>query len=216
MKSALPLMLAIVLLPAGLQARDPSRVDASKQNTRLAPSGDNADTPLSPSRETNQRTFFRNEVLEERRFHVPEQMERKDAVLGDRRAPIDVTETRDKTIIDRKEAPMPEVRERTMYFRDGEKARIQPEGEWLKQYDKVSRFQNRMKDAETAASQRQPLLEKRTTFEKINRFIFKRNGPGTESGGPMVTPAGSSEPPPSQDTYVKYKVDWKRFDPPSR
>ena len=66
-------------------------------------------------------------------------------------------------------------------------------------------------DADMAAAQRAPKLEKRTTFEKLNRFVFKRNAPGSADGKPVVTPAaGGSNPPPSQDTYTKYKVDWTK------
>jgi hypothetical protein len=212
MRSALSLLLVLsAVLPLGLHAKDPSQIDATKQNTQLAPTPESADTPLSPDRETNQRTFFRNDHVQEQRFRTPELIERKDAAVGDRRAPIDMTEKREKTIIDRKDYPKPEVREREMFHRDGEKARIQPKGDMVKTYDKVSRYQSRMTDADTAAAQRAPKLEKRTTFEKLNRFIFKRNAPGATDGKPVVTTAaGGSTPPPSQDTYTKYKVDWTK------
>jgi hypothetical protein len=212
MRSALPLFLVLsAVVP--LHAKDPSQVDASKENTQLAPTPESADTPLSPQREANQRTFFRNEHVQDQRFSTPELIERKDAALGERRAPIEVTETREKNIVERKDFPKPEVRERKMNRHDRQKAAIQPEGDQLKTYDKVSKFQNRMTDASAASSQRLPKMEKRITFEKLNRFMFKRNGPGSEDGKPMVTPAaGGSTPPPSQDTYTQYRVDWKRLD----
>lgn len=214
MRPALPLFLVLsAMLPLGMAAKDPSNVDASKQNTQLAPSPGNADTPLSSGRETNQRTFFRNEHLQDQRFNAPETIERKEAIIGERRAPIDLTEKREKVIVDRKEYPKPEVRERVLNRHDGERSLIQPDGDMVKRYDTVSRYQNRMADAKTAASQREPKLEKRTSFEKLNRFIFKRNSPGTPDGKPMVTPAaGGSTPPASQDTYTRYEVDWKRLD----
>src|SRR5690606_11405287 len=107
--------------PAGLAAKDPSNVDASRQNTQLAPSGGNTDIPLSPGREANQRTFFRNDYLQEQRFHAPERFQRKEAIVGERRAPIDLTEKREKAIIDRKAYPKPEVRERVLNRHDGER-----------------------------------------------------------------------------------------------
>lgn len=212
MRSALPLLIVLsAVLPLGVRAADPSQIDASKQNTQLAPTPESADTPLSPGRENNQRAFFRNDHVQDQRFSAPEKIERKDAAVGDRRAAIDVTETREKTIVDRKEFPKPEVRERELNRHDGEKSRIQPKGDMLKTYDKVSKYQGRMTDADAASAQRAPKLEKRTTFEKLNRFIFKRNAPGNEEGKPTVTPAaGGSTPPPSQDTYTKYKVDWSK------
>ena len=210
MRLALPLLLVFsAVLPCGAHAKDSTEIDASKQNTALAPTPDSADTPLSPNRESNQRPFLRNDHLQDQRFSAPEMIERKDATVGDRRAPIDVTETREKTIIERKDYPKPEVREREINRHDGEKSHIQPKGDMVKTYDKVSKFQSRMTDASAAAAQRQPLFEKRTTFEKLNRFVFKRNGPGSDEGKSMVTTAGGPAPA-SQDTYTKYNIDWKQ------
>lgn len=212
MRFATPLLLVLsAVLPLGVHAKDPSQIDASKQNTQLAPTPESTDTPLSPEREANQRSFFRNDHVQDQRFTTPDLVERKDAAVGDKRAPIDVTEKREKTIVDRKDFPKPEVRDREMHHRDGEKSRIQPKGDMVKTYDKVSKYQSRMTDADMAAAQRAPKLEKRTTFEKLNRFVFKRNAPGSADGKPVVTPAaGGSNPPPSQDTYTKYKVDWTK------
>lgn len=211
MRFASPLLLAIALaLPAGLSAKDPSQVDATKQDTQLAPSAENADNPLSTSRESNQRTFVRNDHLQDQRFSAPEPITRKDAVVGEKRASIDMTETREKNIVDRKDYPKPEVREHEVNRHDGERARIQPKDDQVKKYDTVEKYQNRMTDAKTAAAQRQPTMEKRTTFESINRFVFMRNGPGTEDGKPMVTPAAGGSAPASQDTHTKYEVNWRR------
>ncbi len=213
MRFASPLLIVLsVILPFGAYARDPAHVDASKQNTQLAPTPESADTPLSPTREANQRPFFRNERLQDQRFNTPELIDRKDAAVGDRRAPIEVTETRDKVIVDRKEFPTPELREHKVNRHNGEKSHIQPKGDMLKKYDMVTRYQNRMKDADVAAAKRGPKFEKMTTFEKLNRFAFKRNGPGSPDGSPMVTPAAGGPAPASQDTYTKYRVDWKRLD----
>jgi hypothetical protein len=211
-----PLLLLVfsVVLPFGLHAKDPSKVDASRRNTDLAPTPESADNRLSPGREANQRPFFRNEVVQDQRFNAPENIERKDAIVGERRAPIDITETREKNIIERKDFTKPEVRERVLNRHDGEKARIQPQGDQIKKYDTVSKYQSRMADADSGQFQRQPSLEKRTTFEKLNRFIFKRNGPGSEDGTPAVTLAAGGPAPASQDTYTKYQVDWKRLDEP--
>jgi len=210
MRPALPLLLALfAVLPLGLHAEDPSRIDATKQNTQLAPSPDNADMPLSPSRESNQRPFLRNDNVQDQRFRAPEMIDRKESTVGERRAPIDMKEKREKTIIDRKEYPKPKVRTREMNRHDGEKSDIQPKGDQVKTYDKVSKFQSRMTDASAASAQRQPTFEKRTTFEKLNRFIFKRNGPGSEEGAAMVSTAGGPAPA-SQDTHTKYNIDWNQ------
>jgi hypothetical protein len=215
MKAALPLILAVsALLPPGLQAQDPSQVDPARRNEQLAPTPDSADTRLSPQRPANQRSFFRNDTVQDHRFSAPEKIERKEAAVGGKRAAIDVTETREKTIIDRKDFPKPEVRDREMNRHDGEKSRIQPQGDMLKSYDTVSKYQDGMTNAKNSTFKRQPTLEKRTTFEKLNRFVFQRNGPGSGDGSPSVTPAAGGPAPTGLDTYQHYKVDWQRFDAP--
>ncbi|MDF3057702.1 MAG: hypothetical protein K0R17_1917 [Rariglobus sp.] len=213
MRPALPLLLVLSLVfPFGLHAQDASQVDASKRNTQLAATPESADTPVSPGREANQRTFFRNDHVQDQRFSAPDTITRKEAAVGDRRAPIDVTETHEKEIVDRKDFPKPEVRDRKMNSHNGEKAYIQPEGDMVNKYDMVSKYQQGMADADTAAARRSAKFTKRPSFEKLNRFIFKRNGPGTPDGQPMVTPAAGGPAPASQDTYTKYRVEWKRLD----
>lgn len=214
MRPALPLFFVLsAVLPLGLLARDPANFDATQQNTRLAPTPDNADMPLSPSRPANQRPFFRNDHLQDQRFNTPQMIDRKDAVVGERRAPIDLTEKREKVMVDRKDYPKPEVRDRKINRHDGERSRIQPQGDAVKRYEPVAKYQDRIADAKNATAQREPKMEKRTSFEKLNRFIFKRNGPGTPDGRPMVTPAGGgSTPPAPRDTHTQYQIDWKRMD----
>jgi len=215
MKAALPLILAVsALLPLGLQAKDPSQIDPAQRHEQLAPTPESADTRLSPQRESNQRSFFRNEAVQDQRFSAPEKIDRKDAAVGDKRASIDVTETREKTIVDRKDFPKPEVRDREMNRHDGEKSHIQPEGDQIKKFDTVSKYQDGMADAKNSTFKRQPTLEKRTTFEKLNRFVFQRNGPGSGDGTSAVTPAAGGPAPTGLDTYQQYKVDWKRLDAP--
>ncbi len=196
---------------AGLHADDTSKFDPSKQNDQLAPTADRIDTRLAPNQEANQRPIERNDRLQEQRFNGPEKIERKDASVGEKRAPIEMKETRDKNKIERKDAPKPELKTWDKNRHDGEKSDYQPKGDQVKKYEMADKFQGRMTDAKTAAAQRQPKLEKKTSFEKINRFLFKRNGPGSEEGQAMVTTAGGGpNPPPLQDTHTKYRVDWAK------
>lgn len=214
MKAALPLIFALLAVHA--HAKDPAQVDPAQRNEALAPTPESADTRLSPNRPSNQRTFLRNEVVQDQRFVAPEQIERKDAAVGGKRSSIDVTETREKTVIDRKEFPKPDVRDRQLNRHDGELSRIQPKGDMIKSYDTVSKYQDRMADAKNSAFQRQPTLEKRTSFEKLNRFVFQRNGPGSGDGQSVVTPAAGGPAPTGLDTYQQYRVDWKRLDAPAK
>jgi len=179
----------LVALPLGVRADDASKVAPDQQNTRLAPGGDNSDNRLTPGNTNNQLPFKRDDRVQNSRFTTPDLRDKKMDPVGDRRAPFDMTETREKNIIDRKDYPKPGVRDNKMSPDNALMYRDQPKGDRVKTYDMVAKYQDRMADAATAASQRQPKLEKRTTFDKINRFVFQRNGPG-ENGNPIVTPAG--------------------------
>ena len=208
------LLLAAVLVSlgsVGLRAADPAQFDPSKKNDQLAPTSEQIDTRLAPNQEANQRPIERNDLLQDQRFKAPDKIERKDAVVGEKRAPIDLKEAREKNVIERKDVPKPELKTWDKNRHNGEKFGRQPSGDDVKKYDMADKYQRRMTDAKTAAAQRQPKMDKRTTFESINRFLFKRNGPGTPDGQAMVTPAaGGPNPPPSQDTYKKYSVDWSK------
>jgi hypothetical protein len=208
------LLLAAVLVSlgsVGLRAADPAQFDPSKKNDQLAPTPEQTDTRLAPNQEANQRPIERNDLLQDQRFKAPDKVERKDAVVGEKRAPIDIKEAREKNVIERKDVPKPELKTWDKNRHNGEKFGRQPSGDDVKKYDMADKYQGRMTDAKTAAAQRQPKMEKRTTFESINRFLFKRNGPGSADGKAMVTPAaGGPNPPPSQDTYKKYSVDWSK------
>jgi hypothetical protein len=194
MRFAPPLFFVLsAVLPLAVRAEDPTKVEPAQQNTQLSPTQDNADNRLAPGNADNQRPFLRDDRVQDSRFPTPEVRDKTMAPANDRRAPVEVKETRDKTILDRKDYPKPEVRDRELNRYDGEKARIQPQGDMIKKYDTVSKYQNRLTDAEAAASQRQPKFEKRTTFDKVNRFVFHRNGPG-EDGKALVTPAGGGVP----------------------
>jgi hypothetical protein len=204
----LPLIVGLAgVLSSAVHAKDPSQVDPSKQNEAFAPVPENADTPVSPTRESNQRTFIRNDQVQDQRFRVPDQVERKTAPVAGKEAAIDVKETREKTIIDRKDFSTPDLKKYDKYRHDGERYRYQPEGDDVKTYDKVDKYQSRMASATEAASTTKPLFEKKSSFEKINKFLFKRNNPGTDEGKPLVTTAGGPAPA-SQDTTTKYNIDW--------
>ena len=177
------------VIPAVARADASRVVDPSQQNTRLAPSADNTDDRHMPANTANQLPFTRNDRVQDNRFSTPEPREKTLAPVNDRRAPFEMTETREKTVIDRKNFPKPDVRDRKINQDNNVMFSSQPKGDMVKQYDKVAKYQDRLTDAETAAGQRQPKLEKRTTFDKVNRFIFHRNGPG-ENDNPLSTKAG--------------------------
>ena len=191
MRPALPLFFGLLaVLSAGVRAEDPTKIVPEQKNAQLAPGADNNDTRLAPGNSKNQLPFKRDDHVQNSRFTTPELRDKEMAPVGERRAPIDVKETREKNILERKDFPKPEVRERQMSPDNAQMYRDQPKGDMVKKYDMVAKYQDRMADAETAASQRQPKFEKRTTFDKINRFVFHRNGPDDADGNGMVSKAG--------------------------
>ena len=116
--------LASVVLAAFLaaplaQADDPSKVDPAKRDETFAPP---ANTVAPEKRE-----LPRAEVVQERRAPVPDKVEKKPSAMGDRRAAIDLSETREKTVIDKKMGPKPEVQPRDLNRWNQEKAKVQPQ-----------------------------------------------------------------------------------------
>lgn len=177
-----PVVLAALVAVSSVRADDPSKVDATKRSESFAPPA----TAVEPEK----REMPRAEVLEERRAPTAEKVEKDTAAVAERRAAVDVTESREKTIIEKKARPKPEAPPRDVNRWSGEKARIQPSDTKTKP-ELVERYQGRMKDATAAASQQKPQLEKRATFSSLNRFIFRRN----QSEGDTAVPAGGAPQP---------------------
>lgn len=129
---------------------------------------------------------------------LPGVIKEPNAPLAGRQAPIDVTETRAKDMVSLKEAPKPEVRQHEESDLNGRLApsRFQPGQNDYYNTELVAKYRQSMIDAEAIAQKNSPMSGQMTTFAKLNRFVFKRNGPGTE-GNPMVMPAGNAGAPVS-------------------
>ena len=54
----------------------------------------------------------------------------------------------------------------------------------------AEKYQQGIRAANAASVQLQPDLDRQSTFDQLNRFVFRRNGPGTEGGSALVTAAG--------------------------
>lgn len=176
-------VVSAALLAAPLtRADDPSKVDPAKRDESFAPPA-NATAP-------EKRELPRAEVVQDQRAPVPEKVDKQPAAVGDRRAAVDVNETREKTIIDKQTRPKSETKPRDLNRWNQQKADIQPGGS-THQPELVERYQSRMKAATTAASRQKPEIQKRTAFSSLNRFIFRRNQPE----GDTVIPAGGAPTP---------------------
>ena len=121
-------------------------------------------------------------------------VDKQPAAVGDRRAAIDVGETRAKTVRD-KDSRRPETVEEPRSAFDHRAAAISTAGDTQKP-PLVTKFQDSLKAASATNMARFPALDHATTA-KINRFVFRKNSsePSSVTGGTAVTPAASGPLP---------------------
>jgi hypothetical protein len=187
------------------RADDAAKIDPTARVEALAPSP-------ATTKSTEQVDLIRADRLQDRRATLPGLLEQPTAAIADRRSPIEVTETREKKSFELTTAPIamePLAHQDSRYNGQPGPTRIQPGPDTLyRKSGMVDRYQQSIRDAYSTGRQSQVVLNQATTFDKFNRFVFRRNGPGTEDGPALVTPAGgaSSVPPPSQDTSTQLKV----------
>ena len=120
-------------------------------------------------------------------------LDRKAATVGDRRAPIDVQEAREKQVRE-KESRRPEVREQRVSAFNHREARMSTSADSKKPM-LVTKYQDSLKAASASNMARFPALD-RSTGAKINRFVFRKNGTDSAviTSGAAVTPAGGGSP----------------------
>src|SRR6185436_7554481 len=122
-------------------------------------------------------------------------IEEPTARVAGRRAPIEIAETRAKTIVERKDAAISTAD--LLPHQDsalaGRSARdlLQPKTSVFAGSGRVvERYQQSISAASGVALPHQTDLGRQTTFDRFNRFVPKRNGPGSEGGSALVTAAG--------------------------
>lgn len=192
MKNILFLLLGAALWGAGPAARaeDAPKIDATQKVDSLGTSNQ----AVIP----DQVAIKKADQVQDKQAVIPGVIKEPNAPLAGRQAPIDVTETRAKEMVPLKEAPKPEVRQHEESDLNGQLApsRFQPGQNDYYNTELVAKYRQSMIDAEAIAQKSNPMSGQMTTFAKLNRFVFKRNGPGTE-GNPMVMPAGNAGAPVS-------------------
>jgi hypothetical protein len=181
MKLTVPLAaLGLVLTSAGWAAEATTPVDYTQRNEAYAPTGG---VPLLkkelPKAESLQERRFDKQVTERKMLDAP----------GARRAGVEVTETRDKNVVE-KDVRQPEKIERQISPYNQKTAPISTAGDTTKP-PTVAKFQDRLSAASTANMARFPALD-RATGATINRFVFRKNGEDDSAltSGATVTPAG--------------------------
>lgn len=178
MKLVVGLTLAALatLLPAHA---GPGRMDVSKR-----------DAPVSTDKKAilpETRPLERNEVLMDKKF-ATSTYEKQEALVGERRSSIAIEENREKKFFrtpERKEYETIERKESTL---TGKQSQFST-GEDAYRSKVAVRFQDKIGDAMPFAGDVKPVVSKRTTFDRVNRFAFRRNG----GDGVTVTNAGSEQ-----------------------
>lgn len=168
MKRSGSIILASVCLGAfaarGADATTP--IDYTQRNTPYTPGTRDVDA--------ESRKPEINETTQQKRV-TPETIEKKPAAVGDRRAPIDMKEARDKNVID-KNTRKPEKREQPKSSHDGQLSKYSTTNDPRKPTTTtVSRYQDSLKAGNGVEVGKLPAGSKVTTT-KINRFVFRKNG----------------------------------------
>lgn len=178
MKIVVGLTLAALATLVPAQAA-PGRLDTSKRASRVS-TDEKAILPEN-------KPIVRNEVLMDKRFATGT-YDKKEALVGERRSNISVEESREKKMFrtpERKEYDTIERKESTW---SGKESRFSTAEDAYRSKTAV-RFQDKIGEAMPFAGDMKPVVSKRTTFDRLNRFAFRRNGDNAVS----VTKAGSEQ-----------------------
>ena len=169
-------------LPSALPAADAAKVDYTERSTRFAPvAGINPDKRVPET----------NSALQDRRL-APAVTAPQTAAIGSRRAAIDLTEARDKTVLT-PDSRRPEAEAPELSRFDHRESRFQPDPAHAGP-KMVERYQSALTTANATNQARSPALGAGTTA-RVNRFVFRRNaaaptGPAVD----VVSAAGGAGP----------------------
>lgn len=156
-------------------------VDLAQRNSPFAPSG--SVTPDKKTPETNS-------TVQEKRVDKTT-VDKKQSTVGERRAPIEMTEARDKNVRE-KDSHRPEKIEQPTSAFNHRDARYST-AEDTKRQPMVTKYQDSLTSASATNMARFPALGN-ATGAKLNRFVFRKNGPETPVAleGAAITPAGGA------------------------
>lgn len=172
--------LIVAGIAAARAADATSPVDPAQRNEPFAPT-----SGITPERQVPAGSV--NGRVQERRVE-PAVVDRKESPLGERRAPVEVGESREKNVINKDVRPSEPLR-LPMNRMDHQTSARSTTDETRKP-PIVAKYQDGLDAASTSNMARFPALNGATTA-KINRFIFRKNGVESERalGDAAVTPA---------------------------
>lgn len=179
------IVLSILTLNGAMTARAADAttpVDYTQRNTPFAPAAG-----VVPDKKTPET----NATVQEKRVDKTV-LDKKPAAVGDRRAAIDVQETREKNIRD-KDSRRPEKLDQPMSAYNHREASLSTATGTTKP-PTVTKYQDSLTSASATNMARFPALD-HATGAKINRFVFRKNAPDTTvalEGTPITPAAGPS------------------------
>jgi hypothetical protein len=183
--SCLVLLLALGSGSDTVRAADAtSPIDYTQRNAPYSPSGTVAPTKQVPA---TQRAPQQDKRVEKTEF------EKTTAPLADRRAGIDVTETREKQVRE-KDSQRPDVKDRKTSSYDHQTATVSTGADTTRP-PMVAKYNDSMIAASATNMARFPAVERATTA-KINRFVFRKNPAESASAteGTRIVPAAGGSP----------------------
>ena len=154
-------------------------VDYTQRNTLFA-----ATATIVPDKKALQR----DDAVQDKRVEKTT-FDKQPAAVGDRRAAIDVEETREKTVRE-KNTHRPEATEQSLSQFNHRLAPMATAAE-TKTPPLVVKYQDSLTSATASNMARFPALDGATTA-KLNRFVFRKNSPEPVAAGAVVTPAGGA------------------------
>jgi hypothetical protein len=172
---------AIACAPAAGAADATTPIDYTQRNAPFAPAGTVAPARQNPADKPAA-------AVQDRRFEKSA-LDKKTSPLGERRAPIDLTEAREKNVRD-KDSRRPEKIDHAESALNRKPAAISTADDTRKP-PTVAKYQDGLAAASASNMARFPALDQ-ATGAKINRFVFRKNPveSGPAAAGATVTPAG--------------------------
>lgn len=122
----------------------------------------------------DQKPVERNEVLMDKQVER-KIYDRKGALVGERRSSIEMKESRDKQMFVGPDQKHYDTVERKESLWNGQTADRFVTGDNGYRSKSAIRFQDKIADASPVVDNVKPVVSQRTTFDRVNRFSFRRN-----------------------------------------
>jgi hypothetical protein len=185
--AAIGWVLALLAVGAGWAdlAAAPRRIDHGKRSAAFSPKAE--DNQIKPDTVPTERA----DVLQDKRFNSGDTLPRETALVGERRAPIELKESRDKEIFVTPDAPTYDRRPTEKNERlNGKMATISTTDTYERSRT-AERFQEKIDAARPVVKESRASIAKQTTFDRVNRFVFRKNA----DQRPTVQRAGDEAAP---------------------